>query len=207
MGAENRWLSRDARKFKKAQQLLSPCITKSGGRWADFGCGEGIFTAVLYNLLGPKCEIYAVDKSQRALGRLKHNFQDTFPDASLHINHADFTTPLSLPALDGFILANAFHFIRDDQKGLVLVELSRLLKPEGQIIIIEYNTSRSNYAVPYPLPENEFLRLADLINLQNARIMARVPSSFLGELYAGRAYALVSTPRTQGACGKANINP
>jgi ubiquinone/menaquinone biosynthesis C-methylase UbiE len=191
MEKENCWFFQDKRKFKKAKRLLSPCFSERGGTWADFGCGEGIFTAVLYELLGPKCKIYAVDKNQRALNKLKHNFLNAFPHALIQIDCADFTTPLSLPPLDGFILANALHFIQDNQKEVVLAGLSRLLKPEGIIIIIEYNTNRSNYAVPFPIPEGEFLKLADQINLQNAHIVTRVPSSFLGEMYAGMAIAPV----------------
>lgn len=207
MEAEEKWFSRDARKFKKAQQLLSPCISDDGGRWADFGCGEGIFTAVLYKLLGSESEIYAVDKNRRALRSLEQNFQDSFPEASLHINCADFTTLLSLPPLDGFVLANALHFIQDDQKEEVLTNLSGLLKNGGKFIIVEYNTNRSNFAVPYPLPVDDFLKLADQLNLQNAHIATRVPSSFLGEMYAGTAIFERDNHGNTAPCGKVNKIP
>ena len=187
MKTKNSWYSRDARKFAKAQQLLTPCISEKGGLWADYGCGEGIYTATLYHLLGPTCEIYAVDKSQRALKRLARNFQETFPDALLHPLHTDFTAPHDLPPLDGFILANALHFIQDNLKRKALAALLNKLKPGGQLIIVEYNTNQANYAVPFPLPENAFLNLANQLNLQNPRIVVRAPSSFLGEMYAGSA--------------------
>ena len=96
MKTETGWLSRDRQKFKKAQQLLSPCIFEIGGVWADVGCGEGIFTAVLYEQTGPKGEIYAVDKNREALSTLEYNFQETYPEASLHLLHADFKEPLSI---------------------------------------------------------------------------------------------------------------
>jgi ubiquinone/menaquinone biosynthesis C-methylase UbiE len=192
METENTWFSHHKGKFQKAHQLLSPCISEQGGVWADFGCGEGIFTAILFELVGPECEIYAIDKNQRALNRLKDNFRVTFPKASLHIHHADFTKPLSLPPLDGFILANALHFIRDDQKGHVLEELAMNIKPDGKVIVIEYNTSRGNYAVPFPLPEDEFINIARELDLRNPRIVTRVPSSFLSEMYAGSANVPIS---------------
>jgi ubiquinone/menaquinone biosynthesis C-methylase UbiE len=194
METENSWLSLNKRKLQKAQRLLSPCISERSGVWADFGCGAGVFTAVLFTLLGPKCEIHAVDKSQRALNRLNKNFQDTFPETSLHIQRADFTSPISMPPLDGFILANALHFIRDKDKGRVLEDLSRKLKSGGKIIVVEYNTNRGNYAVPHPLSEDEFLKLARQQNLQNPHIVTKVPSSFLGEMYAGIAYAPEERP-------------
>ena len=187
MEPQTNWFSRDERKFKKARRLLSPCISEQGGVWADFGCGEGIFTAILFELVGPECEIHAVDESQRALSKLKDNFKESFPNAYLHVHHADFTTPFPLTTLAGCILANALHFIRDEHKGHVLEQLAKNIKPDGKIIVIEYNTNRGNYAVPFPLPEDGFITLASKLDLQNPQIVTRVPSSFLGEMYAGSA--------------------
>jgi ubiquinone/menaquinone biosynthesis C-methylase UbiE len=187
MKTEIGWLTRDKRKFRKAQQLLSPCILERGGLWADLGCGEGIFTAVLYEQMGQEGEIYAVDKNRKALSTLEDNFREIYPEASIHLLHADFKEPLSIPPLDGILMANALHFVEDDQKAPVLEGLSKKLKSTGKIIIIEYNTSRSNYAVPFPLDEDRFLELAAQVHLQNPRIVAKVPSSFLGEMYTGIA--------------------
>jgi len=198
MEIQTKWFARDKRKFKKARRLLSPCISERGGVWADFGCGEGIFTAILFELIGPECEIHAVDKSQRALSRLKDNFRETFPSAALHVHHADFTSPLPLPTLDGCTLANALHFIRDEHKWHVLEQLAKNIKSDGKIIVIEYNTNRGNYAVPFPLPEDEFINLARKLDLRNPRIVTRVPSSFLGEMYAGSANVPISKHSSTG---------
>jgi hypothetical protein len=57
------------------------------------------------------------------------------------------------------------------------------LKPAGRLVVVEYNTRRGNGAVPFPLPEEEFLALAATVGLAQAEIRARVPSTFLGEMY------------------------
>ena len=54
-------------------------------------------------------------------------------------------------------MANSLHFVAD--KAPVLSRLIRLLKPGGRLIVVEYNTSRGNSAVPYPLDEHGFLEL------------------------------------------------
>jgi ubiquinone/menaquinone biosynthesis C-methylase UbiE len=169
--------------------LLLPCIDEVGGIWADLGCGEGLFTAILYRLLGRNSEIFAVDKNARALRTLERNFQETCPEARLHLLQADFTQVLSLPPLDGFILANALHFVKNRQKDIVLERLSTYLKPSGKVIVIEYNTNRGNFAVPFPFDEDQFILLANRLNLRKPQIVARAPSSFLGEMYAGTALA------------------
>ncbi|NIM93357.1 MAG: methyltransferase domain-containing protein [Anaerolineales bacterium] len=166
-------------------QLLPPSITVSGGIWADLGCGQGIFTAILHECIGSESEIYAVDKSRRSLAQLDANFRETFPAAMIHTIHTDFTRPLSLPPLDGFVIANAMHFVNDNEKVRVLGDLSGHLKPGGRAIVVEYNASRGNFAVPHPLDENGFLELARRVGLREVSIAARAHSSFMGEMYAG----------------------
>ena len=181
----NSWLEKNARKLEKPRKLLPPCIPSPGGTWADIGCGEGIFTAVLYELVGPDCEIYAVDKNRRPLQKLLNNFAEQYPEANVMTLQQDFTQPLDLPALDGFVMANALHFLEDAEKGEVLKQLSSLVKPAGRVIIIEYNARRDNVAVPHPLDEMGFRELAKEIGLREIQIAAKVRSSFMGEMYAG----------------------
>ena len=177
------WAGREARRIHKAITLLQPGISGPGGVWADIGCGDGIFTSALYTLIQPQGEIYAIDRDRFALDALAHNFAESYPGAKLHTRHADFTHELALPTLDGIVMANSIHFVAD--KAPVLARLIRLLKPGGRLIVVEYNTSRGNPAVPYPLDEHGFLRLAAQVGLHQPRILARIPSSFLGEMYAG----------------------
>lgn len=179
------WLEKNARRLEKPRQLLPNCLPEPGGTWADIGCGEGVFTVVLYEIIGPDCEIHAVDKNRGALRRLEANFAETHPQATLHAHKADFRDPLELPQLDGLVIANALHFVIDEQKGEVLQRLVHNLKPGGRAIIVEYNAQRGNLAVPYPLDDAGFIELGRKTGLADLRIAARTPSSFMGEMYAG----------------------
>ena len=140
---------------------------------------------MLYELVGPDCEIYAVDKMRRSLNTLLNNFEQLYPEAIIHALHKDFRQPLDIPALDGFVMANALHFTKDDQKRNALNRLVKHLKPGGRAIIIEYNARRGNFAVPYPLDEKGFVELATEVGLVDVQIAARVASSFMREMYAG----------------------
>jgi ubiquinone/menaquinone biosynthesis C-methylase UbiE len=186
-GFASGWAEREARRIQKAVTLLRPGIPGPGGVWADIGCGDGIFTLALYTLIQSESEIYAVDRNQLALDALARHFVESYASARLHTLHADFTRQLRLPPLDGIVTANALHFVRD--KAPVLSGLMHLLKPGGRLIVVEYNTNRGNPAVPYPLADQEFLALAAQVGLHEARILSRIPSSFLGEMYAGMGRA------------------
>ena len=181
------WVEREARRLQKARALLRPGVEGAAGTWADLGCGEGVFTYSLHRLLQPGSEIYAVDKKRRALQALTRNAAENYPEAQLQSIRVDFTQPLALPPLDGLVMANSLHFVK--QKQPVLSQLINLLKPGGRLVVIEYNTRRGNYAVPYPLDEQGFLSLARDVGLQEVRILVKVPSSFLGEQYAGTGVA------------------
>ena len=183
----NIWAKREARRIKKARILLRPGVEDCRGTWADLGCGDGIFTAALYTTLESGSEIYVVDKKQSALDALIRNFATSYPSASAHPILADFTRRLTLPPLDGLMMANSLHFVK--HKRPVLEQLMTLLKPGGRLILVEYNTNRGNFAVPHPLDEKSFLALAGEIGLSRPRILAKIPSTFLGEMYAGMGLA------------------
>jgi len=179
------WAEREARRIQKAVALISPGISTPGGVWADVGCGDGIFTLALHSLTRPGTEIYAIDKDRDALDALMRHAAESIPDAVIHPLHADFTHQLALTALDGMLMANALHFTQ--AQTAVLRQLVALLKPGGRLIVVEYNTLRAHSAVPYPLDERSFLALTGAVGLRDARIVARIPSSFLSEMYAGLA--------------------
>ena len=181
------WAEREARRIEKARTLLRPGAQGQVGVWADLGCGDGIFTAALYTLLDPGSDIYALDKNRRSLDALARNFAGSYPDSALHSILADFTHLLFLPPLDGLLMANSLHFIR--RKKPVLEQIVTLLKPRGRLILVEYNASRGNFAVPHPLDEAGFLTLAAEVGLLQPRIIAKIPSTFLGQMYAGMGTA------------------
>lgn len=180
-----RWIDREARRIDKARRLLKPAVAGSHGVWADLGCGDGVYTYLLCTLLQSGSQVYAVDKKESALHSVRRHLAENQISMPVHTLHADFSGKLSLPPLDGLVMANALHFIK--RKKPVLAELITLLKPGGRLIMVEYNTNRGNFAVPYPLNEREFLTLAGDVGLDAPQIVAHAPSTFLGEMYTGMA--------------------
>ncbi len=181
------WAHSNARRLEKARRLLKPAVAGLQGIWTDMGCGDGIFTYLLFDCLQPGSEVYAVDKRQAALQQLQQNIGGSLPEAKLHLVRADFTHPLQLPPLQGILLANALHFVRG--KASALCQLINLLVPNGRLIVVEYNTHQGNAAVPYPIDERGFLALAREVGLRKPQIVIKVPSSFLGEMYTGMGIA------------------
>src|SRR4030095_16719883 len=110
--------------------------------WADLGAGEGAFTLALADLIGETGTIYAVDRDQGALRRLAKAMQERFPKVTLHTLVSDFERPLQLPPLDGIVMANSLHFVRN--KTSALARIRAYLKPSGRLLMVEYNSDQGN---------------------------------------------------------------
>ena len=163
-------------------RLLKKGIPKAGGIWADFGSGRGSFTLALAELLGPTATIYSVDRDGRALRRQDKQVQNQFPEISIHYLQADFTKPVNIPSLDGLVVANALHFLREKEKTIKL--LKGYLKPSGQFLVVEYNRDQGNSWVPFPFSYQSWTKLAGQAGFEHTEYLQTVPSSFMGEIYA-----------------------
>jgi len=152
------------------------------GEWADLGSGSGAFTLALADLLGPGARIHSVDRDGGVLRRQREAFERRFPDAVVDYRRADFTKSLDLPPLDGVVMANSLHFVRD--KAPVLERIHGLLKPGGRLLLVEYDGDRGNPWVPHPLSYATWERLAATCGFDRTRLLARVPSRYFGAIYS-----------------------
>jgi hypothetical protein len=95
---------------------------------------------------------------------------------------ADFTGSFELPDLvDGMLLANVLHFIKDQTS--VLARLTQRVKPGGQVVFIEYDRRGASRWVPYPISAEDLPRLTAAAGLTAPRIVARKASAYSGDLY------------------------
>jgi len=162
--------------------LLRGGVAGADKRWADFGSGSGAFTLALADLLGAGGEIYSVDTNHGALREQERAMRERFPTTTVHYLAADFTRPLDLPPLDGIVMANSLHFQRD--KAPVLQLLRRYLRPGGRFVLVEYNADAGNLWVPHPLSYPTWEALAQQQGFATTRLLATIPSRFLGEIYS-----------------------
>lgn len=162
--------------------LLRDGIPGMGGAWADLGSGQGAFTLALADMLGDTGEIYSVDKDRSALREQERAMSLRFPSVSCHYVAADFTRPLSLPPLDGVLMANSLHFQRN--KDAVLRLVRGYIRPGGRLILVEYNIDKGNMWVPHPLSYATWEALSLRSGFTSTMLLSTVPSRFLREIYS-----------------------
>jgi len=167
--------------------LLRPANLQQGGIYADFGAGSGAFTLALRELIGLDATIYAVDKDRVSLNQLDSAHRARFNTTrSLILLPKDFSHVLDMPPLDGIVMANSLHFFKDKQR--ILQHVREFLKPNGTLLIVEYNVDKGNMWVPYPLTFETYSKLIPRAGFTEARLLAKMPSRFLNEFYSAAAY-------------------
>jgi ubiquinone/menaquinone biosynthesis C-methylase UbiE len=158
--------------------LLRAGVTTKGGRWADVGAGDGAFTFALAQLLGPGAQITAVDRDSGSLKRLASGADG----APIETVVADFTRPLNLSGLDGVVMANSLHFVRE--KAPVLASVRDTLRPGGILILVEYETDKGNPWVPHPFSFATWQGMAAAAGFEQTHMLHRYPSRYFGSMYS-----------------------
>ena len=128
----------------------------------------------------------------RDAGALQENAKAVaraFPDVAIEVLIADFRHDLRLPQLDGLVAANSLHFVPRSEQVAVIARLARRLKPGGTFVVVEYDADSGNHWVPNPFSAGSWPALAASSGLVAPRVLARVPSRFLGAIYAASAEA------------------
>jgi ubiquinone/menaquinone biosynthesis C-methylase UbiE len=176
-------------------RLIEGAIERNcGGVWADFGAGGGAFTLALRDIAGPDAAIIAIDRDPAGLQTLRATMERHFPGTQLRLLQADIAGRLALPPLDGIVAANAIHYV-PDQKAL-LRRWKDYLKPEGRLIVAEYDAETGNSWVPYPLSFASFGEIAWAAGFTAPVLLATRPSRWLGRIYSALAFPTAETPLT-----------
>jgi len=146
-----------------AVKLIEKGITREEPQhWADLGCGNGTFTHALTSLLPAGSKVLAVDK--------EHQDLPDFIQADL------INDDLQLGALDGILMANSPHYVMDKPQLIRKFNAPKLL-------IVEYDTTRSNPWVPYPIDYTTLEQLAASLDYNIVKLATR-PSRFGGTMYS-----------------------
>jgi ubiquinone/menaquinone biosynthesis C-methylase UbiE len=154
----------------EAISLIQKAITSDQPQnWADLGCGSGTFTLALQSLLPIGSQLTAVDKQHQKL--------------PVKFIKADFEKDnLDLANLDGILMANSLHYIRDKTK--LIKKLETYFATNPAFLIVEYDTTRFSPWVPYPINYQKLQELFTSLGYGSIAELASVPSRFGGRMYS-----------------------
>lgn len=151
-------------------------LQKKAAVWADLGCGSGLFTRALSSFLAPGSKVYAIDKNSILTSQISSNGVDIIPVT------ADFIRdPLPEKDLDGILMANALHYVKD--KPTFLSESHHYLKHHASFLVVEYDTDVPVIPwVPYPEKFSGLQSLFQAAGYSSGQRLGEHPSAFREQL-------------------------
>ncbi len=173
--------------------LIRAGVEGVGPRWLELGAGEGAFTLALADVLGPGGAIVALDRDSRPLESGRERVAAAFPATTLRVEVGDFTRTIPPGPFDGVLAVNSLHFVRDRQS--VLAAIRAVLREDGRLVVVEYDTDDGNPWVPHPFSFTRWRLEAAAAGFVDVRRIHRVPSRFLGAIYG----AVALNPGAAGA--------
>ena len=164
-----------------AISLIEKGVNKSSSAfWADLGAGSGVFTKALAVLLGSGNTIYAIDQSEAALDLIDENARVA---NIIKLNKNFIDDELGQTLLDGILMANSLHYVK--AKDEFVVKLKEMIKPNGRLLLVEYDSVISNPWVPYPIDFASLTKLMKAAGFSSVEKLAEQPSQFRqGNIYS-----------------------
>jgi len=104
-------------------------------------------------------------------------------NVSIQFQLADISLEgLTLPKLDGILMANSLHYIQE--KEMLVKRVEPYFNTEKQPFIVEYESNTPNRWIPLPITFSELSALFDSLGYEVVAKVNERPSSFGGTMYA-----------------------
>jgi SAM-dependent methyltransferase len=164
--------------LSEAIHLVQHPEKKEKSAFADLGCGNGLFTKALAQLLAPQSTNYAVDKNQTALNSFSVDANIQLQKINIDFIEDEFP----FKNLSGILMANSLHYVKD--KTAFLLKAKASLAQDGYFIIVEYDTNKANRWVPYPVSFSSLHSLFERINFHSVQKLQTYPSRYWQNMYS-----------------------
>lgn len=137
---------------KDYRTLLS--AIKPGLRVLDIGCGTGAISKDIAKLVGPQGYVIGIDNTASFITEGKKLFSDI---TNLELIYADILEYDTLEKFDLIVSARTFQWISTIDKAIDKVK--ELLKPQGQVSILDYNHEMISWTPKVPAAMQNFYNM------------------------------------------------
>jgi ubiquinone/menaquinone biosynthesis C-methylase UbiE len=128
-------------KKSKPNEIIKSLNIQPGQTIADIGSGGGFFTFLFSQMVGEKGKVYAVDTNKDFLEFIDAQAIRLGLTNIITMQTTEQTIPLPPASVDLLFVRSVYHHLQNRPR--YFSEAKKLLKPEGQIAIIEYTKQGS----------------------------------------------------------------
>jgi ubiquinone/menaquinone biosynthesis C-methylase UbiE len=120
--------------MQNPKRILGPYI-KEGMTVLDFGCGPGFFSVSLAQMVGESGRVIAADLQEGMLQKLREKIEGTELENRITLHKCE-EDKIGIADNVDFVLA--FYIVHEvvNKEGL-FTEIETILKPNGQLLIVE----------------------------------------------------------------------
>lgn len=123
----------DTRNLQNDYATLPPLL-KEGMRVLDVGCGTGAISKGIAALVGPSGHVVGIDHTEAFISSGRETYKHV---SNLELHHADLFTFEPEEKFDLIVSARVLQWLSNPK--VALQKLKSLLKPGGQLSILDYN--------------------------------------------------------------------
>ena len=123
----------DNRSLAKDYRTLRPLL-KEGMVVLDVGCGTGAISKDIAKIVGAKGKVIGIDNTDKFIESGKETYQAV---SNLTLIHSDLFDFESTEKFDLIVAARVLQWLTTPKEALL--KMKALLKPDGQISILDYN--------------------------------------------------------------------
>lgn len=136
--------NRFRRWFQNPRKILRPYI-KKGMTVLDIGCGPGFFSIDMAHLVGESGRVIALDLQEGMLQKLRKKIQGTELEGRFTLQKCGENRIGVSEKVDFILVFYMFHEVKNQHE--FLYEIGSILKPNGQVLIVEppFHVSKSAF--------------------------------------------------------------
>ncbi len=178
---------RDA--YQKPMEVINALGVKDGEVIADIGAGSGYFAFRFSHHVGAQGKVFAVDISPDMILHMNRQIRDLKVQNVVTVLAAPDDPLLGDSSIDRFFICDVWHHIENQPQ--YLARLKRMLKPGGQIVMIDFQKRE----LPVGPPTSMKISRDDLVRqMETAGFKVAKEYTFLPY-----QYFLVFTVRSDGS--------
>ena len=135
--------------YQKPAEVVKALQIRGGEAVADIGAGSGYFTLRLAEAVGKTGRVYAVDVNPDMVRHLNRRVRDLKVGNVVTVLCAPDDPLLGDGSVERFFICDTWHHIEGHANYLAL--LKRMLKPGGQVIMVDFKKTKTPVGPPMEL--------------------------------------------------------